>query len=76
MANFIDLRADKALEEGRHVFPFDERLLHYNIFQDVMFTKVPAIFLYHPGTFLYTSEKTPIPLPEKVYTPSDILENL
>jgi peptide/nickel transport system substrate-binding protein len=76
LANFIDLRADKALEEGRHTFAFDDRILHYNIFQDVMFTKVPAVFLYHPGTFLYTSEKTPIPLPEKVYTPSDILENL
>ncbi len=76
LANFEDLRADRALEEGRRVFNSDDRILHYNIFQDVIFTKVPAVFLYHPGTFLYTSEKTPIPLPQGVYTPSDILESL
>lgn len=76
LANFSDLRADKALEEGRQFFSTEDRLLHYNIFQDVIYTKVPAIFLFHPGTFLYTAEKAPIPLPEVVYTPSDILENL
>jgi peptide/nickel transport system substrate-binding protein len=76
LANFEDLRADRSLEEGRRVFGSDDRVQHYNIFQDVIFTKAPAVFLYHPGTFLYTSEKTPIPLPKGVYTPSDILENL
>lgn len=76
LANFIDLRADKALEEGRQVFTQEERQVHYNIFQDVMITKVPAVFLYHPGTFLYTADKTPIPLPQVIYTPSNLLESL
>lgn len=76
LGQFEDLRADKALEEGRKAFDFETRLGHYNIFQDVIVTKVPAVFLYHPGTYLYTSNKKPIPIPSVIYSPSDILKNL
>ncbi len=75
-SEFEDLRSDKALEEGRLASTFEERLPHYNIFQDVISTKYPSVFVYHPGTYLYTSERTPIPLPKKIYNPSDILDNL
>ena len=76
LSGFFDLRADKALEEGRKTFDTEERIKHYSIFQDVMSTKIPAIYLYHPGSYLYVSPKTPIPLPKVLYYPSDILKNL
>lgn len=76
LGGFEDLRADKALEEGRKTNIETERQEHYHIFQDVMKTKTPAIFLYHPGTKLYVKESKPIPLPNKIYTPADILDNL
>lgn len=75
-SGFIDLRADKALEEGRKTFDESERIKHYSILQDVLSTKVPAVFLYHPGSYLYISEKTDINLPKVIYYPSDILKNL
>lgn len=75
-AGFVDLRADKALEEGRKTFDEAERTKHYSIFQDVLSTKVPAVFLYHPGSYLYISEKKDINLPKGIYYPSDILKNL
>lgn len=75
-AGFEDLRADKALEEGRKTFNETERIKHYSIFQDVLSTKVPAIFLYHPGSYLYISQKAELNLPSVIYYPSDILKNL
>jgi len=76
LGKFSDLRADKALEEGRKTWDETERAKHYNIFQDVMTTKIPAIFLYHPGSYLYTSEKTPLSVPKLLYYPSGIIKNL
>lgn len=76
LGGFEDLRADKALEEGRKTNIPTEREEHYHIFQDVMKTKVPAVFLYHPGTKVYMKESKIIPLPQKIYTPADILDNL
>lgn len=73
---FEDPRADKALEEGRKVKSEEERIKHYNIFQDVMYTKTPAIFLYHPGTTLYLSEKINLDIPKMIYYPWDIFQNL
>ena len=75
-SGFSDLRADKALEEGRKTFDQEERIKHYSIFQDVISTKIPAVFLYHPGSYLYISEKTQANLPKVIYYPSDILKNL
>ncbi len=76
LGKFEDLRADKSLEEGRNFSDFNERQQHYNIFQDVIETKLPAVFLYHPGSYLYTSENKIIPLPARIYNPSEILNNL
>jgi peptide/nickel transport system substrate-binding protein len=73
---FEDLRADRALEEGRNSTDPLEREKHYNIFQDVVITKVPAVFLYHPGQYLYVNKGTPIPFPKEIYYPSDIISNL
>lgn len=77
LSKFEDLRADKALEEGRLGVGLLERTKHYNIFQDVISTKVPAVFLYHPGLYIYIS-KTKInkfTIPEKIYYPWDIMQN-
>ncbi len=75
-SNLTDLRADKALEEGRKFYSFEERFPHYNIFQDVMRTKSPAIFLYHPGQYFYISKKLEFSMPKIIYYPSDIVQNL
>ena len=76
LGKFSDLRAAKALEEGRKAWDETERSKHYNIFQDVIETKIPAIFLYHPGSYLYTSQKTPLSVPKLLYYPSEIIKNL
>lgn len=76
LAHFEDPRADKALVEGRQTSNQEERIKHYSIFQDVIETKVPAVFLYHPGTTLYTSNKIDISLPKILYYPWDIFQNL
>ncbi len=74
-AKFKDLRADKSLEEGRLNSDFLDRKEHYDIFQDVFETKTPGVVLYHPGTYLYYSKNKPVPLPVKIYYPSDIVKN-
>ena len=71
-----DLRADKALEEGRKTSVSEERKKHYNILQDVFVDKVPAVFLYHPGEFLYMSKSVQLDTPKLMYYPSEILKNL
>lgn len=76
LSKFEDLRADKALEEGRKTAVLEERTQHYNIFQDVMETKVPAIFLYHPGFYLNIKDNKSFSIPNIVYTPADLLANL
>lgn len=76
LSKFIDPRADRALEEGRQNATFETRKEHYYIFQDAIAVKVPAVFLYHPGEFFYNSSKKPLPLPKKIYYPTDIVKNL
>ena len=56
IAGFSHVRADRALEEGRNVRSYDERVVHYNEFQDVIEEQVPAIFMYHPFKNYYVSE--------------------
>lgn len=49
--NISDLsnsRSDKALEEGRKVYTFDDRYKHYTMFQSAVMAEIPAVFLYHP----------------------------
>lgn len=75
LARFVDPRSDKSLEEGRKHFTFNDRKEHYDIFQDVMITKTPAVFLYHPGKYLYYSQKFDYSIPEKIFYPSDIVKN-
>ncbi len=53
---FNQVRADRALEEGRNNTEFEERLVHYREFQKVIADQVPAIFLYHPYTNYYISK--------------------
>jgi ABC-type transport system substrate-binding protein len=48
LAKFEQVRADRALEEGRREIENEKRIEHYNQFQRVVVDEVPAIFLYHP----------------------------
>jgi len=56
LSNFDQVRADRALEEGRNAIDTDQRLIHYNEFQKVIDEYVPAIFLYHPYANFYVSK--------------------
>lgn len=56
LAGFEQVRADRALEEGRNAIDNDERLIHYHEFQKVITEQVPAIFLYHPYKNYYVSK--------------------
>ncbi len=57
LSNFNQVRADRALEEGRNETDVDVRSIHYDEFQDVVDTEVPAIFLYHPYRNYYVSNR-------------------
>ncbi len=56
ISGFEQVRADRALEEGRNEPDTNARLLHYNEFQKVIIEEVPAIFLYHPFSKYYLSK--------------------
>ncbi len=56
LSKFEQVRADRALEEGRNVTEPEERRLHYHEFQKVITEEVPAIFLYHPYQNFYISK--------------------
>ena len=55
-SGFDQVRADRALEEGRNELDNEKRIIHYNEFQKVVVDQVPAVFLYHPFTNFYVSK--------------------
>jgi peptide/nickel transport system substrate-binding protein len=56
ISDFEQIRADRALEEGRNELNNDKRLVHYSEFQKTVSEQVPAIFLYHPYVHFYVSK--------------------
>ena len=56
LSGFEQVRADRALEEGRNEIDNDKRLTHYSEFQKVVDEQVPAIFLYHPHIKYYMNK--------------------
>ena len=56
LSGFEQIRADRALEEGRNELDNENRIVHYNEFQKVIHEQIPAIFLYHPYTHHYVSK--------------------
>ncbi|OGC50183.1 hypothetical protein A2716_03140 [candidate division WWE3 bacterium RIFCSPHIGHO2_01_FULL_40_23] len=57
ISGFENIRLDRSLEEGRKALSEEERMKHYNIFQEVINENVPSIYLYHPFMKYYISEK-------------------
>jgi peptide/nickel transport system substrate-binding protein len=56
ISGFEQVRADRALEEGRNEPDSDKRIVHYNEFQKVINEQTPVIFLYHPYVYYYVSK--------------------
>lgn len=56
LSGFEQVRADRALEEGRNESDNSQRVVHYNEFQKTVADEVPAIFLYHPFMNYYVSK--------------------
>ncbi|OGC78002.1 hypothetical protein A2619_02860 [candidate division WWE3 bacterium RIFOXYD1_FULL_39_9] len=56
ITGFENVRADRALEEGRNELENEKRTIHYNEFQKSVIDNTPAIFLYHPYTNYYVSK--------------------
>lgn len=56
ISGFEHVRADRALEEGRNEYDFEERMKHYHEFQKVVQEQTPVIFLYHPYAKYYISK--------------------
>src|SRR3989344_2651159 len=56
LPGFEQVRADRALEEGRNEIDSDKRLTHYSEFQKVIDEQAPAIFLYHPFIKYYVNK--------------------
>lgn len=57
LSGFDQIRADRALEEGRYTLDSEARVTHYNEFQKVVNDQVPAIFIYHPYVHYYVSKR-------------------
>jgi len=53
ITGFSQVRADRALEEGRKELENDKRVKHYYEFQKTFLEHTPAIFLYHPYIHYY-----------------------
>lgn len=56
LSGFEQIRADRALEEGRNELDNDKRVVHYNEFQKVVEEQIPVIFLYHPYVHHYVTK--------------------
>jgi len=56
LSGFSQVRADRALEEGRKELNNDKRAVHYNELQKSVLDNVPVIFLYHPFSNYYVSK--------------------
>ncbi len=56
LSGMSQVRADRALEEGRNEPENEKRIVHYNEFQKVVHEEIPAIFLYHPYSKYYVSK--------------------
>jgi peptide/nickel transport system substrate-binding protein len=56
ITGFEQIRADRALEEGRNELENENRLVHYSEFQKVLVEETPAIFLYHPYSHHYITQ--------------------
>lgn len=57
ISGYKNMRADRALEEGRRAQNQEERKEHYENFQEVFMEDLPAIFLYQP-TYTYHLKKS------------------
>lgn len=55
--NFKNTVADKSLESGRIDTDLTKRISDYNKFQEVFSQNIPAIFLFHPYTNYYISNR-------------------
>jgi len=57
LTGFDQMRADRALEEGRAILDSEERKIHYNDFQHNLMENTPVIFLHHPYINYYISNR-------------------
>ena len=75
---FEDAKLDKALEEGRKTRNIDERKQHYIIFNEVIFEKTPAIFLYNPSEYFYISNRKSkyFTIQDDIYYPWEIFNGI
>lgn len=68
ITGFNQVRADRALEEGRKTLGFDKRKVHYDDFQVTIMEHIPAIFLFHPYVNYYVSQSIEnIPVKERFF---------
>ncbi len=57
LSGFEQVRADRALEEGRNELDYLKRQVHYSEFQKSVLNDAPAVFLYHPFITYYVSNR-------------------
>ncbi|MFH1295119.1 MAG: ABC transporter substrate-binding protein [bacterium] len=57
LTGFENVRADRALEEGRKALEQEDRQRHYDEFQRIIDEQTPAIFLHHPFMNYYVSNR-------------------
>ncbi len=72
-SGYKNMRADRALEEGRKTVDKEKRTEHYKNFEELLLEEVPAIFLYHPILTLNIKDGTPQPDLSDMWLPEERL---
>ncbi len=57
LSGFDNVRADRALEEGRKALEQEDRQKHYTEFQKIIKERNPVIFLHHPYINYYVNKR-------------------
>lgn len=76
LALFKDKEADDLLVKGRKEFDAEKRAEYYKKFQEILFKKAPAVFLYSPVNLYLTNKKLKGLQVEKIVIPSERFGNV
>jgi len=71
LTGYKNMRADRALEEGRKSSDPEERKKHYANFQEVLAEDIPCIFLYQPTYNYHLKKKVGRLNLSGIFTPED-----
>jgi peptide/nickel transport system substrate-binding protein len=76
LSNFANQNIDDILEEARKITSFEERLIKYDNFQEILKKEYVAIFLFRPTYYYPVASHVKGVDTEVIYLPSDRFSNI